>query len=551
MDKIIFVSDFFINELLGGAEKCNDVLVSLLQKHFVVEKRKSNLLTKQSILNNKGSFFIVGNFFNLSEECKKTIQNECRYLIYEHDHKYLSTNNPIKFKNFLAPTKHIINKEFFKNAQKVICQSKLHSETLYKNLLIDNIVNAGGNLWSQGDIQILQNYIDSEKTIEYATMKTQNKNKGMLTAIKFCEKNNYNLNFIPLMKYEEFIKSLSKVKNFVFFPQWLESYSRVAVESRILNCKLITNKLIGATSEEYFNLSGQCLLDKVIENNDILIEKIISIVNGKRVEPNFVKKEIPKITISCSLYDADKYISHFLEDIVEQTIFDKCELIIVNANSPGNEEEVIQKYCKKYENIHYHRLDHRATTTEAINMVIDELSTGEFITIGNVDDRRRSDCLEIQAKFLMYNDDIDLVYSDCIQTTKINETFDDNSSNGAFYEHSRPQFSKENMIKCLPGPMPMWKRSVHNEVGLFNHEYEYANDWDMWLRMVESGKKFLRIDQALGLYLFNEEGRSTSKETFEYKIKEEAKIFFRYKHIFGEENYNKYKNYFSQGLKNE
>ena len=551
MDKIIFVSDFFIDELLGGAEKCNDVLISLLQKHFVVEKRKSNLLTKQSILNNKGSFFIVGNFFNLSEECKKTIQNECRYLIYEHDHKYLSTNNPIKFKNFLAPTKHIINKEFFKNAQKVICQSKLHSETLYKNLLIDNIVNAGGNLWSQGDIQILQNYIDSEKTIEYATMKTQNKNKGMLTAIKFCEKNNYNLNFIPLMKYEEFIKSLSKVKNFVFFPQWLESYSRVAVESRILNCKLITNKLIGATSEKYFNLSGQCLLDKIIENNDILIEKIMSIINGERVEPNFVKKEIPKISICCSMYDGDEFIESFLEDIVKQTIFEKCELIIVNANSPGNEEEVILKYCQKYDNISYQKLDYRATTTETINLILNSLTTGEFVTVGNLDDRRRVDCLEIQAKHLLFNEDIDLVYGDCLQTIKINENYECNSSNGVLYEHSKNKFSKENMIKCLPGPMPMWRRKIHEEVGYFSIKYNFANDWEMWLRIVNNGSSFLKINEILGLYLMNEKGISTSKDTFSKKIKEEAELFFKYKEIFGSTNFNKFKNYFSQGLQNE
>jgi len=96
--------------------------------------------------------------------------------------------------------------------------------------------------------------------------------------------------------------------------------------------------------------------------------------------------------------------------------------------------------------------------------------------------------------------------------------------------------------------MPMWRKSIHKEVGLFSDEYNYANDWDMWLRMVDSGKSFMKINETLGLYLFNEDGRSTSKKHFKKKIKEESRLFFSYKHIFGEKNFNLFKDYFSQGV---
>ena len=50
------------------------------------------------------------------------------------------------------------------------------------------------------------------------------------------------------------------------------------------------------------------------------------------------------------MYDGDEFIEPFLEDITSQTIFDNCELILINANSPGNEEKIINKpkyiYCK-------------------------------------------------------------------------------------------------------------------------------------------------------------------------------------------------------------
>jgi hypothetical protein len=547
MSEIVFVSDFFLNECLGGAEKCNDALIGYLSEHHSIEKVKSANITTEFLSKRKDKFFIVANFFLLPPEARKYLSNNIEYIIYEHDHKYLSTNNPLLYKNFLAPENHIINKEFYKSAKNVICQSKLHASVIHRNLMLDNIINAGANFWSREDLNFLESCIDTKKVVEYACMDTPNRNKGTHKALDFCNKNNFKLTPIPPMSYTNFIKRLASVQKFIFFPQWIESYSRVAIEARILGCKLLTNKLLGVASEEYFKLTGRDLLQKIKENNLTLLTKINRLIEGRKVVSNFSPQEIPKITISCSVYDGDKYIAHFLEDIVKQTIFDKCELIIVNANSPGEEEKIILEYCEKYDNIKYHRLDYRATTTEVVNMVIDELSTGEFITIGNIDDRRKHTCLETQAKHLLYNKNIDLVYGDCLQTKGINETFDYNTSDGTLYEHSKNQFSRENMIKCLPGPMPMWRSQIHQEIGLFSHNYNYANDWDMWLRMVDAGRKFMKIDETLGLYLFNDEGRSTSKKHFKKKIKEESKLFFSYKHIFGEKNFNLFKEYFSQG----
>ncbi len=550
MNKIVFISDFFVDEINGGAERCNDALIHMLSKDFDVLKIKSAVVNINFVDENKDCFFIIANFFLLNEQVKSYISKNIKYIIYEHDHKYLINNNPLKFKNFFAPENKIINKTFFSNAQNVICQSKMHSEIVYKNLLLTNIINAGGNFWSDEDLKTLENCIDSQKEIQYACMNTSNPNKGTYKSIEYCQNNNFELTPLDPQPFESFINTLSKVKNFIFFPQWVESYSRVAVEAKILGCRIITNGFLGVSSEDYFSLRGRELLSKIKHNNKILIEKIKSVITGQKVESNFSFKQIPKITISCSVYDGDLYIEKFLEDITKQTIFNKCELIIVNANSPGNEDEIINKYVQKYDNIIYKKLDYRASTTEVINMVIDELATGEFVTIGNIDDRRSNDCLEVQARYLMFNPDVELVYGDCLQTEVVNETFESNSSNNK-YQHSLNYFSRENMIKCLPGPMPMWRLSVHKDVGLFSENYDFANDWDMWLRMVDYGVKFKKIDKDIGLYYFNPTGRSTSKENFSLKIKEEAEIFFKYKHIFGDANFNKYKNYFSQGITNE
>ena len=230
--------------------------------------------------------------------------------------------------------------------------------------------------------------------------------------------------------------------------------------------------------------------------------------------------------------------------MVNQTVFDKAELIIINANSPSNEEEIILKYAKEHKNIIYRKLDYRASVMETENMAI-EMSTGDFIAQCCVDDRFSNEYLEIMAKHLIHNQDVDLVYADSYQTTRPNETFIKNNSAGNMYEHSKNEFSRENMIKCLPGPMPMWRKIVHEKVGFFKEDMRFAGDWEFFLRMVEAGSKFKKIDTPLALYYFNNQGLSTSTQYQTDRGSEEAEVFFKYKKVFGEKNCQMYENYFN------
>ena len=259
----------------------------------------------------------------------------------------------------------------------------------------------------------------------------------------------------------------------------------------------------------------------------------------------FIKPiEIPKISIITSLYKGSKYIEHFLSEVSKQSVFDKCELIILDANSPEKEYLTINAFCEKHDNVIYKRLDSTPSVQETMNMGID-LASGDFLALWNIDDTRRYDALEIMAKTLAVDDRVELVYGDCLQTTKENETLEQNSANGLTYEHSREDFSKENMIKCLPGPLPIWKRDLNEKYGKFNEELSFAGDWEMWLRAVGQGAKFKKIHEVLGLYYFNPTGLSTSPKKRKERFAEEKQIFHQYKDIFGENVYNRFSGYFS------
>ena len=60
-----------------------------------------------------GFNFIISNFTQLDENVKKVFQlYSNKYSLLEHDHKYIASNNPSLYKDFLAPEQQIINKFF-------------------------------------------------------------------------------------------------------------------------------------------------------------------------------------------------------------------------------------------------------------------------------------------------------------------------------------------------------------------------------------------------------------------------------------------------------
>lgn len=243
-------------------------------------------------------------------------------------------------------------------------------------------------------------------------------------------------------------------------------------------------------------------------------------------------KKRPRVSIITSVYKGDKFIKNFLKDITRQTIFNQCELILINANSPGNEESVIKKYRAKFPNIRYLKLPYDPGLYGVWNLAI-KMALSDLITNSNLDDRRATNSLEIHAQALEKNPDIDLVYAPYYATKTPNQTF---KKHDTIYLIDFDEFSPERMVSCLPGIQPMWRKSMHEKYGLFNPWFTSAGDWEMWLRAVDGGAKFKKIKQILGLYYENPRGLSTENTHERIKCRqiEVAVTNYFYNHLWSE-----------------
>ena len=265
MSKILFLDDFLLHQVQGGAELNNNELVTLLtERGWDVEHKQSHSVNRGDI--EHADYIIVSNFANLQSEFVNRIINSLKpYIIYEHDHKYLISRNPAAYKNFIAPASEIVNFQFYKNARSVVCQTRFHFDIVKSNLKLDNILNLGGNLWPVSILDSLASLSKIEKKDTHSIMDSRIDHKNTAGAIKFCKTKGLAYELIPNSPPPQFLKLLAKNKNFVFFPKTPETLSRVVVEARMLGCTVITNNLVGATGEPWFLKKGPELIEHFLD----------------------------------------------------------------------------------------------------------------------------------------------------------------------------------------------------------------------------------------------------------------------------------------------
>ena len=128
------------------------------------------------------------------------------------------------------------------------------------------------------------------------------------------------------------------------------------------------------------------------------------------------------------------------------------------------------------------------TIYAAWNMGIQK-ATGEYLTSANTDD-------------LFYPNALRLMADELERTgAAICHTGLDKKKNGKIEKWERVTGDYKVLKKhCFIGPMPMWRKSLHDKYGLFDETFHIAGDWEFWLRVTKAGEQICSIAQPLGVY---------------------------------------------------
>ena len=209
-----------------------------------------------------------------------------------------------------------------------------------------------------------------------------------------------------------------------------------------------------------------------------------------------------KVSTITPCYNMSKYMKGFLDNLSTQT--HKDLEIVLDHNDPSDEEvKLVEDYNEQYDNILHIKVEGVDPIGTSMNRCI-EYATGDYLCIWNVDDLRTPESIEVMAKALDDNPDVDLVYGNYVIVSKFGET------NGQFVdvEPHIPEL-KEGMIL---GPFFMFRKSLIKKSGLFDEQLIQGPDYDLALRLVRNGKAHFMPDN-LGYYLNEGLGMSTKPDS--------------------------------------
>lgn len=221
--------------------------------------------------------------------------------------------------------------------------------------------------------------------------------------------------------------------------------------------------------------------------------------------------EEPLCSVLVSVYNGESYLDQFLTALVSQSIFERCEIVVIEANSSDSSRDIIKNRLRDFPNVKIIELDSQINVYEAWNLGV-RSSSAPFVTNWNVDDMRHSKSLEAQVQWFRNRPMVDVCYQDIWLSYEKNLSFSEITEQGLV--DVMPPVSTRNLLTSnFVHNGPMWRRSLHDKFGYFDESLSSAADWEFWLRCCSGGAKFLKSPWPTVSYFVNPVGVSTRPGT--------------------------------------
>ncbi|MGE0492519.1 MAG: glycosyltransferase [Vulcanimicrobiota bacterium] len=233
-----------------------------------------------------------------------------------------------------------------------------------------------------------------------------------------------------------------------------------------------------------------------------------------------------KVSALVSCYRSEAWLATRLDNLLAQDLGQALEIVVVVSGSPQREAEITADYQCRHPNIRLLETPHQ-TVYGAWNRAI-EIARGEFLTNANTDDRMQTDGLSRLVCCLESLPEVALVYPDNWRAVTPEDVLDWPTAlaAGRLQRVRRRAYQHQALLlQCLCGPNPMWRRSLHDRLGLFDESFQVSGDWEFWLRVAER-YRLHHFEEPIGIYYENPEGLELSRQSV--RLQEDLRVRQRY-----------------------
>ncbi len=217
------------------------------------------------------------------------------------------------------------------------------------------------------------------------------------------------------------------------------------------------------------------------------------------------KKSNELITVIMGVYNGEKYLRSSVDSILNQS-YKNLEFIVVDDGSTDGSLGILESY--KDSRLIIIKNEHNIGLTKSLNKAL-QIARGEFIARQDADDISDPDRLSKQLELLISNSDIGMV--GC-QAVVINE------ESGYVDDINLPLNINESVLlesnQFIHGAALM-RYSVLNEIGCYRDFFRYAQDYDLWLRIVQ---RYGLLNSPERLYSLRRVSTSLTLQRFDQQL---------------------------------
>jgi len=187
--------------------------------------------------------------------------------------------------------------------------------------------------------------------------------------------------------------------------------------------------------------------------------------------------EQPLVSIIIPCYNSEKYIDKCIESIINQS-YKYIEIVVVDDGSTDDSIEIL----KKYSNVKvYSQVNSGACAARNYGL---KKCRGHYVKFLDSDDYLNSDSILLQVKFAQSLQEMQIAYGykEVLFNNKISTNKEVLNSANQF-----TQLINKNIVTTLP----LHKKKVLVEIGAFDEQLEFRQEWDLHLKLAKNGYKFI------------------------------------------------------------
>ena len=260
---IIFVSDIYAEEYVGGAELSTEALINYPDFFGPIIRLKSEQVTKKIMESYSKYHWVFTNTSMMKKDCYIEAIKNLSYSVVEFDYKFCSlrsiekhiltegeclchTRTPGKlFSVFLAKAK---GSYFMSEKQRQIYLSKFP-------FLRDANTHVLSSVFTNDIIEKIDFLNDNvEKTEDsFIILKSSSWVKGTIDTIKYADEHGINYEVVGDLPYQDLLKKLRQHKGLIFHPSGADTCPRLVIEALLLGCELDLNDNVQHKDEDWFS----------------------------------------------------------------------------------------------------------------------------------------------------------------------------------------------------------------------------------------------------------------------------------------------------------